>query len=110
MATKKRTVDIKSRKTVFKGRYKIDEYVFGYDRVADRGRLEDVQRLVFERGDSAAALIHDVERDVIVLAEQFRIATHDKGPGDIIEAMAGAVGGEEGPEDGIRREMREGVG
>jgi len=110
MATKKRTVDIKSRKTVFKGRYKIDEYVFGYDRVAGRGRLEDVQRLVFERGDSAAALIHDVERDVIVLAEQFRIATHDKGPGYIIEAMAGSVEEDEEPEDCIRREMMEEVG
>ncbi len=110
MATKKRTVDIKSRKTVFKGRYKIDEYVFGYDRVAGKGRLEDVQRLVFERGDSAAALIHDVERDVIVLAEQFRIATHDKGPGYIVEAMAGSVEEDEEPEDCIRREMMEEVG
>lgn len=110
MATKKRTVDIKSKKTVFKGRYKIDEYVFGYDRVAGKGRLEDVQRLVFERGDSAAALIHDVERDVIVLAEQFRIATHDKGPGYIVEAMAGSVEEDEDPEDCIRREMMEEVG
>ena len=37
MATKKRTVDIKSRKTVYKGRYKVDEYVFDYDRVAKQG-------------------------------------------------------------------------
>jgi nudix-type nucleoside diphosphatase (YffH/AdpP family) len=110
MATKKRTVDIKSKKTVFKGRYKIDEYVFGYDRVAGRGRLEDVKRLVFERGDSCAALIHDIERDVIVLAEQFRIATYDKGPGYIVEAMAGSVEEDEEPEDCIRREMMEEVG
>ena len=110
MATKKRTVEIKSRKTVYKGRYKVDEYVFGYDRVAGKGRLEDVQRLVFERGDSAAALIHDIERDVVVLAEQFRIATYDKGPGYIIEAMAGSVEEDEEPEDCIRREMMEEVG
>lgn len=110
MAAKKRTVDIKSRKTVFKGRYKVEEYLFDYDRVAKRGRLEDVQRLVFERGDSAAALIHDVERDVIVLAEQFRIATYDKGPGYIVEAMAGSVEEDEEPEDCIRREMMEEVG
>lgn len=110
MAAKKRSVEITSRKTVFKGRYKIDEYTFSYDRVAKKGRMEDVQRLVFERGDSAAALIHDVERDVIVLAEQFRIATHDKGPGYIIEAMAGSVEEDEEPEDCIRREMMEEVG
>lgn len=110
MAAKKRSVEITSKKTVFKGRYKIDEYTFAYDRVAKKGRMEDVQRLVFERGDSAAALIHDVERDVIVLAEQFRIATHDKGPGYIIEAMAGSVEEDEEPEDCIRREMMEEVG
>lgn len=115
MATKKRPagkrkVDIKSKKTVFKGRYKIDEYVFDFDRAAGKGRLTDVTRLVFERGDSAAALIHDVERDVIVLAEQFRIATFDKGPGYIVEAMAGSVEDDEEPEDCIRREMLEEVG
>jgi nudix-type nucleoside diphosphatase (YffH/AdpP family) len=110
MAAKKRKVEVKSKKTVFKGRYKIDEYVFDFDRVAGRGQLTDVKRLVFERGDSAAALIHDVERDVIVLAEQFRIATHDKGPGYILEAMAGSVEEDEEPEDCIRREMMEEVG
>ncbi len=110
MATKKRSVEIKSKKTVFKGRYKIDEYTFDFDRAAGKGRLTDVKRLVFERGDSAAALIHDVERDVIVLAEQFRIATYDKGPGYILEAMAGSVEEDEEPEDCIRREMMEEVG
>jgi ADP-ribose pyrophosphatase len=110
MATKKRKVDITSKKTVFKGRYKIDEYTFDFDRAAGKGRLTDVKRLVFERGDSAAALIHDVERDVIVLTEQFRIATHDKGPGYILEAIAGSVEEEEEPEDCIRREMMEEVG
>ena len=110
MATKKRSVEIKSKKTVFKGRYKIDEYTFDFDRAAGKGRLTDVKRLVFERGDSAAALIHDVERDVIVLAEQFRIATYDKGPGYILEAMAGSIEEDEEPEDCIRREMMEEVG
>ncbi len=110
MATKKRKVDITSKKTVFKGRYKIDEYTFDFDRAGGKGRLTDVKRLVFERGDSAAALIHDVERDVVVLTEQFRIATHDKGPGYILEAIAGSVEEEEEPEDCIRREMMEEVG
>ena len=107
---KERKVDVKSKKTVFKGRYRIDEYVFDFDRAAGKGRLTDVTRLVFERGDSAAALIHDVERDVIVLTEQFRIATYDKGPGYIVEAMAGSVEEDEEPEDCIRREMMEEVG
>lgn len=110
MATKKRRVDITSRRTAYKGRYRIEEFVFDFDRAAARGRLTDVTREVFERGDSAAALIHDIERDVIVLTEQFRIATHVKGPGYIIEAMAGSVEEGEKPEACVRREMMEEVG
>jgi len=106
----KRKVDIKSKTTVFKGRYRIDEYVFDFDRVAGKGRISEARREVFERGDSAAALIHDVERDVIVLAEQFRIATQAKGPGYLVEAMAGSVEPGEDPEACIRREMLEEVG
>jgi nudix-type nucleoside diphosphatase (YffH/AdpP family) len=110
MAEKMRNVTIQSKRTVYEGRYKIDEYVFDFDRAAGKGRLTDVTRLVFERGDSAAALIHDVERDVIVLAEQFRIATFDKGPGYMVEAIAGSVEEDEEPEACIRREMLEEVG
>lgn len=115
MATKKRPedkrkVDIKSRRWAFKGRYRIEEVVFDFDRAAGKGRITDAKREIFERGDSAAALIHDIERDVIVLTEQFRIATYAKGPGYILEAMAGSVEEGENPEDCIRREMMEEVG
>ncbi|HEY7800211.1 MAG TPA: NUDIX hydrolase [Hyphomonadaceae bacterium] len=106
----KRKVDVRSRRTAYKGRYRIEEVVFDFDRVSAKGRITDAKREIFERGDSAAALIHDVERDVIVLTEQFRIATHEKGPGYIIEAMAGSVDEGEKPEDCIRREMMEEVG
>ena len=106
----RRQADIRSKTTVFKGRYRIDEYVFDFDRVAGKGRITQARREVFERGDSAAALIHDVERDVIVLAEQFRIATQAKGPGYLIEAIAGSAEPGEDPEACIRREMLEAVG
>ena len=115
MAAKKRPegirkVDIKSKRTVFKGRYKIDEIVFDSDRVSGKGRITDARRELFERGDSAAGLIHDIDRDMIVLTEQFRIATHEKGPGYLLEAMAGSVEEGEKPEDCLRREMMEEVG
>ena len=106
----RRKVDIKSRRQAYKGRYRIEEVVFDFDRAAGKGRITDAKREIFERGDSAAALIHDVERDVIVLTEQFRVATYDKGPGYLIEAMAGSVDEGEKPEDCIRREMMEEVG
>src|SRR5262249_12506291 len=110
MAAKKRQVDIKSRRTAYKGRYRIEEVLFDFDRIAGKGRITDSKREVFDRGDSAAALIHDVERDVIVAAQQFRVATYDKGPGYLIEAMAGSVEEGEDPETCIRREMMEEVG
>ena len=106
----KRKIDIKSRRQAFKGRYGIEEVVFDFDRAAGKGRITGAKREIFERGDSAAALIHDIERDVIVLTEQFRIATHAKGPGYILEAMAGSVEEGEAPEDCLRREMMEEVG
>lgn len=108
--TGKRNIDIRSRRQAYKGRYRIDEVVFDFDRATGTGRITDARREIFERGDSAAALIHDVERDVIVLTEQFRIATHEKGPGYLIEAMAGSVDEGETPEACIRREMMEEVG
>ncbi len=110
MAAGKRKFEIVSRRTAYKGRYTIEEFVFDFDRTAGNGRITGSRREVFERGDSAAALIHDIERDVIVLAEQFRIATHAKGPGYIIEAMAGSLEAGEEPEACIRREMMEEVG
>jgi nudix-type nucleoside diphosphatase (YffH/AdpP family) len=110
MAAAKRKVDITSRRTAFKGRYRIEEVVFDFDRVSGKGRIADARREIFHRGDSAAALVHDIERDVIVLTEQFRIATHDKGPGYLIEAMAGSLDENESPEDCLRREMMEEIG
>lgn len=109
-APTKRKVDIKSKRTVFKGRYRIEEYVFDFDKASGPGRIRDSRREVFERGDSAAALLHDIERDVIIVTEQFRMATYEKGPGYLIEAMAGSVEEGEAPEACIRREMMEEIG
>jgi ADP-ribose pyrophosphatase len=110
MARKKREVAIRSRRTAYKGRYRIEEVVFDFDRATGGGRIANTRREIFHRGDSAAALVHDVERDVIVLTEQFRIATHDKGPGYLIEAVAGSLDEGESPEACLRREMMEEIG
>jgi ADP-ribose pyrophosphatase len=107
---RKREVEVKSRRTVFKGRYRIEEAVFDFDRVSGKGRITGARREIFHRGDSAAALVHDIDRDVIILTEQFRIATYDKGPGYLIEAMAGSLDESESPEDCLRREMMEEIG
>jgi ADP-ribose pyrophosphatase len=100
---------VHARKRVFDGFFKVDEVRFSLSRHGG-GQLEDVVRLVFERGDSAAALIHDTERDIIILTEQFRIATHEKGPGWLMEAAAGSIDEGETPEACIKREIREEIG
>jgi ADP-ribose pyrophosphatase len=106
----RRKVDIRFRRQAYQGRYGIEEVRFDFDRVTGQGRITDARREIFQRGDSAAALIHDIERDVIVLTEQFRIATLEKGPGYLIEAMAGSLDEGESAEDCLRREMMEEVG
>lgn len=110
MARKKRTVTVHSKTRVFDGRFKIDEVEFSHTRTAKPGVNEHVKRLVFERGDSAAVLLHDVKRDVVILTEQFRFATYEKGPGYILEAVAGSVEPGEEPDVCMRRELMEEVG
>jgi nudix-type nucleoside diphosphatase (YffH/AdpP family) len=107
---KKRGATIKSRRQAYKGRYRIEEVVFDFDRATGKGRITDSKREIFDRGDSVAALVHDIEGDVIILTEQFRIATHEKGPGYIIEAMAGSMEEGERPEACLKREMLEEIG
>jgi ADP-ribose pyrophosphatase len=107
-AAKKRVV-LHARKRVYDGVFKIDQITVSHSRHGG-GMMENVTRLVFERGDSAAALIHDVARGVIVLTEQFRIPTYEKGPGWLIEAAAGSIEKGERPDACIRREIREETG
>ena len=110
MADDKRDVTVHSTRTAYKGRYTIEEADFSFDRAAGPGRIEHATREVFERGDSAAALLHDVVRDVIVLTEQFRYPTFKKGPGYLLEVAAGSIEDGEDPADCIKRELMEETG
>jgi len=105
-----KAVVVHERKRVFDGFFKIDQAVVSYPRVNGEGRMERVTRLCFERGDSAAALVHDVERDVLILAKQFRYPTFGKSDGFPIEIMAGMIEAGESPEACIRREAMQEIG
>jgi nudix-type nucleoside diphosphatase (YffH/AdpP family) len=75
------------------------------------GTMSDkLVRLNLDRGDSVAALIHDVQNDVLLMTEQFRYPTHEKGPGWLTEIVAGMVDTDEAPADSMRREIWEEVG
>lgn len=70
----------------------------------------EITRLVFERGDSVAMLLHDPLEDTILLCEQFRAPTLAKGSGWIVEVPAGIVEASEEPEECARREAVEETG
>lgn len=78
---------------------------------------------VMERGDSVAVLVHDTGRDVVFLAEQFRIAAFERGTswtsapdasgdglGWLREIVAGGVDPGETPVASARREVLEEIG
>ncbi len=50
----------------------------------------EVERLIFERGNSVGVLVYDAEEDAVVLIKQFRYPAHlHHGPGWLLEIVAG---------------------
>lgn len=99
-------VVIERRERVYDGFFKLDETHLSYERF-DGTMSEPVSRLALERGDSAAVLLYRPESRQIVLVNQFRYPTYEKGPGWIVETLAGVVDPGEDPEDAARREVLE---
>lgn len=106
----KKSIAIDATRRVFDGFLKIDEVTVSFNRIAGKGRIEGQKRLVMERGDAAAALLHETDTDTILLTAQVRPATIGKGPGVIREVVAGMIGKGETPEACIRREIEEEIG
>ncbi len=102
-------VDIQSKRLVFDDKYKIEEAIFRFLRF-DGQMSKFERRLVFERGNSAAALLWNRDTQRVLLTNQFRYPTYDQGPGWMSEVVAGVVDGNETPEETIRREIEEEIG
>jgi nudix-type nucleoside diphosphatase (YffH/AdpP family) len=69
------------------------------------------EREAYDRGNGAVVLLHDPDRDTVLLTRQFRWPAYENGHPDgmLIEACAGLLD-EEDPETAIRREAREETG
>ncbi len=102
-------VDIESKRRVFDDFFKIDEIHLSYERF-DGQMSQTLRQLVFERGDSVAAVLMNKETSRVILISQFRCPTYEKGPGWIVETIAGKLEADETPEEAIRREILEEVG
>jgi ADP-ribose pyrophosphatase len=102
-------VELISEKRVYDGFFKIDEALVRYERFD--GRMSPpVRRLNFERGDSVAAIVFNVDSKKVLLVNQFKYPTFKDGPGWITETVAGILESGEFPEDAIRREILEEIG
>ena len=99
-------VEILSRRRIFDGFFKIEAAELRYERF-DGSMTPSVERLVFERGDSVAAIIYHRQEAKLLFLRQFRYPTHEKGPGWITEIVAGMKEAGESPEISLKREILE---
>ncbi len=84
-------VEILNQRIVFDDVFKIEEATLRFERF--NGQMsEPVRRLVFERGDAAAALLLNRDTQKVILIEQFRYPTYKKGPGWLLEEVREEVG------------------
>jgi nudix-type nucleoside diphosphatase (YffH/AdpP family) len=104
---RKVTIDRSNR--VFDDFFRIEEAYLRYERF-DGTMSPVVRRLNFERGDSVAALLFNSKTKHIVLVNQFKYPTHEKGPGWITETIAGMINEKEDPQSAVRREILEETG
>ena len=102
-------VEIKSKRLIFNDFFKIQEAILRYLRF-DGQMSKPVRRLVFERSDAVAAIILNRDTQKVLLINQFRYPTYDKGPGWIYEIVAGILEANEKSEEAIQREILEEIG
>jgi nudix-type nucleoside diphosphatase (YffH/AdpP family) len=104
-----RQVKVLQRHRILDDFFKVDEAHLTFERY-DGTMTPPVRRLLFERGDSVAAVVLHADTGCVLLTEQFRFPTLDKGPGWLLELPAGTVEGGEDPEVTMRRELEEETG
>ncbi len=97
------------KKRLYSGFFSMEKFTVEHDKFA--GGSQCVVRENMERGDAAAILLYDPERDEVLLLEQFRIgpAVRDDHPW-LIEIVAGMIDDGESPEQAVIREAREEAG
>jgi len=95
-----------SKRKLYNGFFKLDLYQVTHDCFS--GETMQVERELFERGDAAAIILYDANRDEILLLEQFRIGPAVRQDNAwLIEIVAGIVDQGETVEQTVQREAIE---
>ena len=106
-------VKIISEKKVYDGFFKIVEARLQHE-LFNGEMSPELTRLNFERGDSAAVVLHDPLADTVIMTEQFRYPVYakDNTKAWILEIPAGSVESDEieDPTKTLRRELMEEIG
>jgi ADP-ribose pyrophosphatase len=102
-------VEIRSRRSLLTGFFHIEEVELCHRRL-DGAMSAPLTRLNLDRGDGAAVVLHDAQRRVVTLVRQFRYPTWEKGPGWLLELVAGVVETGREPDAVARAEAREEAG
>jgi nudix-type nucleoside diphosphatase (YffH/AdpP family) len=108
---------IKRERRIFDDFFQIDEIVVSHEQ-ADGTMSADTRQLVFERGDAVAVLLLNIDREAVVLVEQFKVPSlvgrrrddPSTSNGWILETVAGMINQKETPEAAAIRETMEETG
>jgi len=89
--------------------YTLNKITFQYQK--ENGDWEEQVREAYDRGNGAAILLYNVEKQTVVLTKQFRMPTYVNGNsnGMMIEVCAGLLDGDQ-PEACIKKEVEEETG
>jgi len=100
-------VELIEKLAAFSGYFRIDRFRLRFP-LYEGGMSREVSREVLERGQVAAVLLVDPDRDAVVLIEQFRPGPYAAGEQPwLIETVAGVIEDTEGAAEMATREARE---
>ena len=103
----KNSIELIEKQAAFSGYFRIDRFRLRFP-LYEGGMSREVTREVLERGQVAAVLMVDPDRDAVVLIEQFRPGPYAVGEQPwLIETVAGVIEGTEGAAEMAVREARE---
>lgn len=103
-------VEILEKKNCYNGFFRMERYTLRH-RLFSGEMSRVLERELFERGDAAAVLPYDPQRDEVVLLEQFRIGALEAAGGPwLLEIVAGMIEPGETAEAVVRRESVEEAG